>query len=102
MRSMSNYLRSRPRASRSEPLFITDEGGPMSRSWFGTKLRILCQACGLPPESYTAHSLRIGAATSAAASSQVSTLKAMGRWRSNAYARYLRPGAQEVMMAQRK
>ena len=57
LRSMSNYLSSRPRASRIEPLFITDEGGPLTRAWFVTKLRLLCRFCGLPPESYYAHSL---------------------------------------------
>ncbi|KAL1277250.1 hypothetical protein QQF64_023923 [Cirrhinus molitorella] len=77
--SMSAYLRSRPKACQQEPLFLTEEGKPMSRASFGSRLRLLCKYCGLPSERYTAHSLRIEAATTAASSSPVSTLKAMGR-----------------------
>ncbi len=91
--SMLAYLRSHPQAGPQDPLFSTEEGKPMSRAWFASRLRLLCQYCGLSPERYTAHSLRIGAATNAASSSPVSTLKAMGRWSSVAYERYLRPDA---------
>ncbi|KAF4118480.1 hypothetical protein G5714_000531 [Onychostoma macrolepis] len=52
-------------------------------------------------ERYTAHSLRIGAATTAASSSPVSTLMAMGRWSSVAYERYLRPDARAILEAQK-
>ncbi|KAL1276886.1 hypothetical protein QQF64_023559 [Cirrhinus molitorella] len=79
----------------------TEEGKPLSRAWFGSHLRLLCKYCGLPPERYTAHSLRIGAATTAASSTPVSTLKAMGRWTSAAYERYLRPDAQIILEAQK-
>ncbi|KAG5281822.1 hypothetical protein AALO_G00049190 [Alosa alosa] len=96
--SMLTYLRSRPRAGPQEPLFVTQEGKPMSRAWFASHLRLLCQFCGLPPDRYTAHSLRIGAATTAAASAPVSTLKAMGRWTSTAYER---PDVRAIVDAQK-
>lgn len=99
--SMRTYLQSRPRAAPQEPLFVTPEGRPMSRAWFACHLRLLCQFCGLPPDRYTPHSLRIGAATTAAASTPVSTLKAMGRWNSAAYARYLRPDVRAILDAQK-
>ena len=71
----------------------------MSRAWFAAHLRLLCQYCRLPSD--TAHSLRIGAATTATASTPVSTLKAMGRWSSAAYERYLRPDARAIIDAQK-
>ena len=99
--SMTQYMKSRPRASNQEPLFATEEGNPMSRAWFASRLRLLCQTCGLPPERYTPHSFRIGAATTAATVAPVATLKAMGRWSSSAYQRYLRPEAQAILDAQK-
>ncbi len=99
--SMVRYLRSRAQASHREPLFLTEKGEPLSRAWFTSRLRLLCQACGLPPERYTAHSFRIGAATTAAMVAPVPTLKAMGRWSSAAYERYLRPGDRTILDAQK-
>ena len=98
---MTQYMKSRPRASNQEPLFATEEGNSMSRAWFASRLRLLCQTCGLPPERYTPHSFRIGAATTAASVAPVSTLKAMGRWSSSAYERYFRPEAQAILDAQK-
>ncbi|KAL1260216.1 hypothetical protein QQF64_008043 [Cirrhinus molitorella] len=99
--SMLAYLRSRPKAGQQEPLFLTEEGKPMSRAWFASRLRLLCKYCALPPECYTAHSFHIGAATTAASSTPVSTLKAMGRWSSAAYECYLRPDAQIILEVQK-
>lgn len=98
---MLTYLGDRPSAGLQEPLFVTQTGKPMSRAWFASHLRLLCQFCGLPPDCYTAHSLRIGAATTAAASAPVLTLKAMGRWSSAAYDRYLRPDIRAILDAQK-
>lgn len=99
--SMRAYLQSRPGAAPEEPLFITPGGKPMSRAWFACHLRLLCRFCGLPPDRYTPHSLRIRAATTSAASVPVSTLKAMGRWSSAAYDRYLRPDVRAILDAQK-
>ena len=73
----------------------------MSKAWFASRLRLLCQSCGLPADRYATHSLRIGAATTAASSTSVATLKAMGRWSSSAYERYLRPEAKDILDAQK-
>lgn len=78
--SMTRYLKSLPQASQQEPLFAKEEGKPMSLAWFASRLRLLCQYCGLPPDRFTAHSLRIGAATPEASIAPISMLKAMGRW----------------------
>ena len=98
---MRAYLARRPAASGDEPLFLTAEGRPMTGPWFAAKLRLLCLECGLPPGRYTAHSLRIGAATTAASVAPVSTLKALGRWSSGAYSRYLRPTIQDIAQTQK-
>ncbi|KAF0035456.1 hypothetical protein F2P81_013214 [Scophthalmus maximus] len=99
--SMNLYLQRRPCVRQDQPLFLTGKGKAMSRSWFTTRLRFLCQRCGLPPQLYTSHSFRIAAATSAAALVPISTLKAMGRWSSSAYERYIRPGVNEIISAQK-
>lgn len=99
--SMLAYLRSRSQARPEDPLFTTEEGKSMSRAWFAFRFRLLCEYCGLPPERFSAHSLRIGAATTAASSTPVSTLKAMGRWSSAAYERYLRPDTRAILEAQK-
>ncbi|KAF0046093.1 hypothetical protein F2P81_002622 [Scophthalmus maximus] len=90
-----------PRVRQDQPLFLTDKGKAMSRSWFTTRLHLLCQRCGLPPQLYTSHSFRIGAATSTAALVPTSTLKAMGHWSSSAYERCIRPGVNEIISAQK-
>ncbi len=99
--SMVRYLRSRAQASTQEPLFVTERGEPLSRAWFTSHLHLLCQLCGLPPERYMLHTFRIGAATTAAMVAPVSTLKAMGRWSSSAFERYLRPGNRAILDAQK-
>lgn len=99
--SMMRYLQHRSPTLRSAPLFIIDGVKPMSRSWFALKLRDLCLSCGLPPERYSPHSLRIGAATTAALHLPTSTLKSLGRWSSSAYQRYVRLHKKEILSAQK-
>ncbi|KAJ8347136.1 hypothetical protein SKAU_G00285370 [Synaphobranchus kaupii] len=98
---MTRYLRRRPLTSPDEPLFITDKGNAMTRSWFSACLCLVCQYCGLSPELYTAHSFRIGAATTAATVAPTCTIKAMGRWSSAAYERYIRPDIDEIISIQK-
>ena len=52
------------------------------RAWFSSKLHDLFLSSGLPPEHYSPHSLRIGAATTAALHLAPSTLKSLGCWSS--------------------
>ncbi len=88
--SMSKFLHHRPPTPQSAPLFITDGCKPVTTSWFSSKLRVLCLSCGLPPERYSPHSLRIGAATTAALHLLTSILESLGCWSSSTYQHYVR------------
>ena len=100
--SMVKYLCWRSSTITIEPLFFTDAGKAMSTYWFTGRLGILCRRCGLDPKLYTAHSFRIGAATSASQVVSASTLKVMGRWSSASVQRYIRLNATDVLEGQRR
>ena len=56
------------------------------------------QTAGLDAHAFSGHSLRIGAATTAAAAGLPDWLiKAMGRWKSDAYLRYVRTPVDQVL-----
>ena len=99
--SMLKYLAIRPISAPREPLFRIDGGHPMTRAWFSEKLREMCASCGLSPGLYTPHSLRIGAATTAALHVPSASLKSLGRWSSAAYTRYIRFNKNEILLAQK-
>ena len=65
---------------------------PITATGFRTMLRRCVLSCNLDPVRYTAHSLRIGGATYAH-STNVSNeqLKKLGRWKSSAFLKYIRP-----------
>ncbi|KAL7390679.1 hypothetical protein ABVT39_025812 [Epinephelus coioides] len=98
---MLSYLKTRPAPTPSDLLFTIDGSKPMTRSWFSERLRELCLSCGLSPAAYTAHSLRIGAATTAALLIPTPSLKSLGRWSSAAYVRYIRFNKNEILQAQK-
>ncbi len=98
--SMLKFLHLRSSTHWSAPLFVSDGGHPMTRSWFSSKLHDLCRSCGLPSNRYSPHSLRIGA-TTAAALHVPSSLKSLGRWSSSAYQRYVHLHMKEILSAQR-
>lgn len=99
--AMNRLLSSRSKSYPTDPLFITDKGEAMSKPWFASRLRTICLLCGMDPALYTSHTFRIGAATTAASIVSIPMLKAMGRWSSSAYQRYIRPTAQDVISAQK-
>ena len=75
----------------SEPPFMTNERVPVTRRMFLDSVRQLLCCLGLNFSHYAGHSLRIGAATSAADSNIPDHLiKTMGRWSSDCYERYIR------------
>ena len=79
------------RGNKPGPLFIMQDGCPVTRSVFSEKLFLCIKYCGLDPSRYKGHSFRIGAASHAAdrgmSDAQIRTL---GRWKSNAFLKYIR------------
>lgn len=75
----------------SGPFFVHADGSYLSKHQFTRVMRKAVTAIGLPPEEYAAHSLRIGAATTAVHMGlPAERIMDMGRWKSNAYRGYLR------------
>jgi len=78
------------RGDKPGPLFIYENGKFLTQARLISSIRLSLNQLGLNPADYCGHSLRIGAATSAAANGlQDSTIKTLGRWKSNAYQRYI-------------
>ena len=72
------------------PLFRFDEGHPLTRLALVSEVRAALTVAGIDPAPYSGHSFRIGAATSAAAAGvEDAVIKTLGRWRSDAYLRWL-------------
>ena len=72
------------------PLFLLDNGQPLSRQLVTDRLRAILQSAGVAG-NFSSHSFRIGAATTAA---QVGIpdhlIQVLGRWKSEAYKQYIR------------
>lgn len=79
------------RGNQEGPLFVLQDGSPLSRDYLVRRMRQALSLAGIEQGSYSGHSFRIGAATSAAAAGVPSHLiKALGRWSSEAYMVYIR------------
>ena len=73
------------------PLFVFGDGSFLSRDKLVTSVRTALQQAGMSAQSYTGHSFRIGAATTAAqVGLEDSVIKMLGRWESIAYQLYVR------------
>lgn len=73
------------------PLFQMPNGSPVPRAVFTEKLSTALKFCGLDPTRYKGHSFRIGAATHAAEKGMSDAqIRTMGRWKSNAFLKYIR------------
>ena len=73
------------------PLFIDNHGQPVSRATFTAFLNQALAGVGIPNYNIKPHSFRIGAATSACAQGiPDQDIQRLGRWRSDAYRRYIR------------
>ena len=84
-------------ADRSSPLFYFQSGVPLTRSTFVTRFKEALSAAGINPARFSGHSFRIGAATTAAQKGMAdSAIKLLGRWKSSAYQRYVRPSPDTV------
>lgn len=79
------------RGSGPGPLFRLADGSPVSRTIFIDKLSMAIKYCGLDPSRYKGHSFRIGAASYAAeAGMSDPQIRALGRWKSDAFRKYIR------------
>uniref|UniRef100_G3Q7Q9 Tyr recombinase domain-containing protein n=1 Tax=Gasterosteus aculeatus TaxID=69293 RepID=G3Q7Q9_GASAC len=101
-RAMLGYLRVKPTAGPTTPLFLTPGNAPLSRTWFRHHLNIVLTRSHLSPHHYSGHSFRIGAATSASNQGiPGTTLQQMGRWSSSAVTSYIRPDLTMILAKQR-
>ena len=67
------------------PLFIFQDGKPLSRPRFVTEIKRALSAAGIDLKPYSSHSFRIGTATTAAKQGvEDSTIKMLGHWKSSA------------------
>ena len=91
------------RGNRPGPLFIFQDGRPLTRPRFVTEVRKVLLAAGIDPTSYSGHSFRIGAATTAARQGvEDSTIKMLGRWKSSAYQLYIKTPRDHLASISRK
>ena len=73
------------------PLFRLHTGEPFPRSAFSRFLSSAIKECSLDPAFYKGHSFRIGAASHAAALGYTDAqIRLLGRWKSNAFHKYIR------------
>jgi integrase len=83
------YLAIRP--SSPGPLFIFQDGSPLTREKLRLALAEVLTAAGINASGYTGHSFRIGAATTAArAGLSDSLIQSLGRWKSSTFTLYIR------------
>ena len=85
------------------PLFRFLDGSPLSRSALVERVRAALTAAGIDPTPFSGHSFRIGAATSAAANGvEDSMIQTLGRWKSDAYLRYVRIPREQLAAVSKK
>ncbi|XP_077774252.1 integrase/recombinase xerD homolog [Podarcis muralis] len=79
------------RVNSAGPLLIHADGLPLTRHQFTRVMRLALAACGIPAADFASHSFRIGAATTAMhLGLTAERIRDVGRWKSDAYKRYLR------------
>ena len=73
------------------PFFHFQNGAPLTRSSFVSRVTQALTTAGIDSSKYSGHSFRIGAASTAAARGiDDSLIKTLGRWKSSAYLLYVR------------
>ena len=74
------------------PLFFFASGAPLTRARFVTELKGAITSTGKSGQGFSGHSFRSGAATTAANMGiSDAHIKLLGRWKSTAYQRYIKP-----------
>jgi hypothetical protein len=85
------------RGMSSGALFLFSDGRLLTRQRFVEALRTALGEANVPQDQYCGHSLRIGAATTAAAKGMDgSIIKTLGRWESVAYLQYIKIPRQQL------
>ena len=73
-------------------MFVHADGSPLTAYQFRHMLKKGLEALGVPALGFSGHSFRIGAATSAALNGlSIPVVQSLGRWKSSAVNRYIRP-----------
>ena len=91
-----SYLAVRPPTP--GPLFILEDGPPLTRTRLVKLLREALSQAGVNADHYSGHSFRIGAATAAAqAGYSDSFIQALGRWKSAAFMSYVRTSPSDLV-----
>ena len=79
------------------PLFLQENGQPLTRTQLSNFLQSTLSAVGITG-TYSGHSFRIGAATTAAQQGLPDHLiKTMGHWSSDAYLLYVRTPVESIL-----
>ena len=95
VKAMMAYLALRP--STPGPLFIFHDGKPLTQEQLIIHLRQALSEAGVNASGYSGHSFQIGAATAAAnAGLSDSMIKALGRWKSDAFMAYIRTPSHHI------
>lgn len=95
VRAAVHYLRLR--GDRSGFLFLFRDGSPLTKPVLVQQIRDTLDKQGIDGSKYAGHSFHIGAASTVASKGlEDSTIKALGRWRSSAYHRYIKPAPAEI------
>ena len=90
VQSLQQFLKLR--GNKPGPLFAFPSGFAIHRSHFDSRLLTLTSLCRLDTAALKGHSFRIGGATLAAAKGfSDAQIRALGRWRSDAFKKYIRP-----------
>jgi hypothetical protein len=89
--ALVSYLDGAPAAAANSPwLFANKDGSILRRAQIIKRTRTLAGKCGLDPSKFIASSWRAGGATSAhEARMSPALIRALGRWDSDAYLRYI-------------
>lgn len=91
LKLLQKFMQYRKHAASSDALYRFHNGSLLTRAKLQATLQESLQALGLPAHKFGTHSLRIGSATAAAtAGVPMDIIKAMGRWSSECYRRYIR------------
>lgn len=95
VRAVLGFMRAAGR--RQGPLFQYESGRHLTRDGLVAEMKAALERAGVNSTGFSGHSFRIGAATAASqAGIGDATIQRLGRWKSNAYKRYVQPEREEL------